>query len=453
MRSGFTSKRNGLTLFYLFFSRLFFITCTWKSIEFHVILHQNLKLPLMKYNFDEIIDRHHTDAVKIDALESIWGRTDLTPLWVADMDFRTAPFVIEAIKKRLEHEILGYTVKAESWYTSIAAWLKNRHNWQITNDMLLFTPGIVTGLALAVQCFTQPGDKVMVQPPVYHPFFLVTEHNNREVVFSPLALRDGQYHMDMERFRKDIKGCKMFILCNPHNPGGRVWTKEELLEVSRICHENNVLVVSDEIHADLTLPPYTHHPYAAISEEARTNSVVFMSPSKAFNMAGLSSSFCIIENKDLREKLNAHINKSELGMGHVFAFNSVAAAYSNGTEWLDQLLAYLQENIDFTANFLKENIPAIKAIIPQASYLIFLDCRELGMSQEELVKFFVNDARLALNDGTMFGKEGTGFMRLNIGCPRSVLKQALEQLQGAIVKFSPVDKYPYRLDSAPPPEQ
>lgn len=385
----------------------------------------------MNYNFDEIIDRHHTDAVKVDALESIWGRTDLIPLWVADMDFRTAPFVIEAIKKRLEHEVLGYTVKAASWYTSITDWLNNRYNWQITSEMLLFTPGIVTGLALAVQCFTNPGDKVMVQPPVYHPFFLVTEHNNREVVFSPLVLRNGQYDMDMEQFSKDIKGCKMFILCNPHNPGGRVWTKEELLEVSRICYENNVLVVSDEIHADLTLPPYVHHPYATISEEARMNSVIFMSPSKAFNMAGLSSSYCIIENKELRDKLDAHINKSELGMGHVFAFNSVAAAYSNGTEWLDQLLEYIQGNIDFADRFLMENIPAIKAIRPQASYLMFLDCRDLRMSQEDLVKFFVDGARLALNDGTMFGKEGTGFMRLNVGCPRSVLEKALEQLYWA----------------------
>ncbi|NDV59064.1 MalY/PatB family protein [Bacteroides sp. 519] len=383
----------------------------------------------MKYNFDEIIDRTHTDAVKVDALQTIWGRTDLTPLWVADMDFRTAPFVVEAIKKRLEHEILGYTVKAESWYTSIIQWLNNRYSWKINSDTLLFSPGIVTGLALAVQCFTKPGDKVMVQPPVYHPFFLVTEHNNREVVYSPLVLQDGQYHIDMDRFRKDIQGCKMFILCNPHNPGGRVWTKEELSELAAICHENNVFVVSDEIHADLTLPPYKHHPFATISEEARMNCITFMSPSKAFNMAGLYSSYCIIENKELKEKFEDHLNKIELGGGNVFSFISVAAAYSNGTEWLDQLIEYIQGNIDFTDNFLKENVPAIKVIRPQASYLVFLDCRELGLSQEELVKFFVDDARLALNDGTMFGKEGTGFMRLNVGCPRSVLKQALEQLR------------------------
>ncbi len=386
---------------------------------------------MMKYNFDEIIDRHHTDAVKVEALGPRWGRTDLIPMWVADMDFRTAPFVIDAIHKRLENEVLGYTVTPESWYVAIKNWLKCRYDWNVKSEEILFSPGIVTGLALAIQCFTKPGDRVMVQPPVYHPFFLMAEKNHREVVYNPLVLRDGQYHMDMERFKEDIKGCRMFILCNPHNPGGRVWTREELIEVARICYENNTLVVSDEIHADLTLPPHVHTAFATISEEARLNSIVFMSPSKAFNMAGLSSSYCIIEDNELRERFAEHIQSSELEQGHIFAFNTVAAAYSNGTEWLAQLLEYIQGNIDYTDEFMKEHIPAIKVIRPQASYLVFLDCRQLGLPQEELVKFFVDGARLALNDGSMFGHEGTGFMRLNIGCPRSVLIQALEQLKEA----------------------
>lgn len=385
----------------------------------------------MKYNFDEIIDRHHTDAVKVEALAPRWGRTDLIPMWVADMDFRTAPFVIDAIRKRLENEVLGYTVKPESWYIAIKNWMKCRFDWNIKSEEILFSPGIVSGLALAIQCFTRPGDRVMVQPPVYHPFFLMAEKNHREVVYSPLVLKDGQYHMDMERFKEDVKGCRMFILCNPHNPGGRVWTREELAEVARICYENNTLVVSDEIHADLTLPPYVHTAFPTVSEEARSNSIVFMSPSKAFNMAGLSSSYCIIADKELRDRFAEHLESSELEQGHIFAFNTVAASYSNGTEWLDQLLEYIQGNIDYTDEFIKEHIPAIKVIRPQASYLIFLDCRELGLPQEELVNFFVNGARLALNDGSMFGHEGTGFMRLNIGCPRSVLKQALEQLKDA----------------------
>ena len=225
----------------------------------------------MKYNFDEVIERRGTDSVKYDAVSERWGRSDLLPMWVADMDFRTPPFVIEAIRRRLDHEVLGYTFACEAWYTSIINWQKERHGWNVTREMLTFTPGIVRGLAFALQCFTAPGDKVMVMPPVYHPFFLVTEHNHREVVYSPLLLKDGQYQIDFERFRADVKGCKMLILSNPHNPGGRVWTREELAEIAEICFDNQVLVISDEIHADLTLPGYTHPTFALVSEKARRN--------------------------------------------------------------------------------------------------------------------------------------------------------------------------------------
>lgn len=385
----------------------------------------------MKYDFDEEIDRRGTDSVKYDAVPERWGRNDLLPMWVADMDLRTPPFVIEALRRRLEHEVLGYTFACEEWYTSIINWLQQRHGWTVTREMLTFTPGIVRGLAFAIQCFTEPGDKVMVMPPVYHPFFLVTEHNHREVVYSPLVLRDGQYHIDFDRFAADVKGCKLLILSNPHNPGGRVWTKEELEKIAAICYENHTLVISDEIHADLTLPPYKHPAFALVSDEARRNSLVFMSPSKAFNMPGLASSYCIIEDEALRRRFQTYMEASEFSEGHLFAYLSVAAAYSNGTEWLDQAIAYIQANIDFTADFLKKNVPAIGMIRPQASYLIFLDCRALGLPQAELVGFFVDGARLALNDGAMFGPGGEGFMRLNVACPRSVLQRALGQLKTA----------------------
>ena len=383
----------------------------------------------MIYNFDEVIDRRNTDALKLEALQPRWGRTDLIPLWVADMDFRTPPFIIKALRDRLENEILGYTVKPDSWYDSIISWVDQRYGWKVSREMMNFTPGIVPGLAMLIQSLTRPGDKVMVQPPVYHPFFLITQHNYREVVYNPLVLENGQFRMDMERFKENVKGCKLFILCNPHNPGGRVWTKEELIEVARICDENGTIVVSDEIHADLTLPPNKHCSFATVSEEARRNYIVFMSPSKAFNMPGMASSYCIIENESIRRTFTAYINGSEYAEGIVFSFIGVAAAYSNGTEWLDQVIAYIQGNIDFTDRFLKERIPAIKAILPQASYLVFLDCRELGLSQPELVSLFVEGAHLALNDGAIFGKEGTGFMRLNVATPRSVLQKALEQLE------------------------
>ncbi|WP_320969941.1 PatB family C-S lyase [Bacteroides nordii] len=385
----------------------------------------------MKYNFDEIIDRRGTESVKWDAVSERWGRNDLLPMWVADMDFRTPSFVMNALRKRLEHEVLGYTFACEEWYTSIINWLQSRHGWKVKREELTFMPGIVRGLAFAIQCFTEKGDKVMVMPPVYHPFFLVTEKNKREVVYSPLVLRDGQYYIDFDRFRKDIQGCKLLILSNPHNPGGRVWTREELEQIAEICYESKTLVISDEIHADLTLPPYQHITFALVSEKARQNSLVFMSPSKAFNMPGLASSYCIIENKEICRCFQEYMEASELSEGHLFAYLSVAAAYSNGTEWLDQVLAYIQSNIDFTDAFLSEYIPNIKMIRPQASYLVFLDCRTLGLNQKELVDLFLDGAHLALNDGTMFGKEGEGFMRLNVACPRSVLEKALKQLKKA----------------------
>lgn len=386
----------------------------------------------MKYNFDEVIERRGTDSVKWDGVKNIWGSDDLIPMWVADMDFRTPPFVIETLRKRLEHEILGYTFACEEWYTSIFDWLQRRHQWEVTREMLTFVPGIVRGQAFALQCFTNPGDKVMVMTPVYHPFFLVTERMGREVVYSPLDLYDGHYQIDFERFSKDIQGCKVLILCNPHNPGGRVWTVEELRRIAAICKDNGVLVISDEIHADLTLPPYKHYPFATVSEAAAQISLTFMAPSKAFNMPGLCSSYAIVVDEELRNRFQTFMEAGEFSEGHLFAYIGTAAAYMHGEEWLEQMLDYIQGNIDFTDNYLKTYIPQIKMIRPQASYLVFLDCRALHLNQEDLTILFSDKAHLALNDGRMFGKPGEGFMRLNIGCPRSVLEQALRQLAEAL---------------------
>jgi cystathionine beta-lyase len=387
----------------------------------------------MKYNFNEIIDRRGTGCLKVDGLKDIWGRTDLIPLWVADMDFRTPSFIIDALRERLDHEILGYPIKPESWYASIIRWLGSRHGWEVSAHELAFSPGVVSGLSMLIHCFTKKGDKVMVQPPVYHPFFLLTERNGRDVVFSPLLLENGQYRMDMKRFREDVKGCKLFILCNPHNPGGRVWTKEELAEVAKVCHESGTIVVSDEIHADLTLPPYKHHPFPTVCREAEENAIVLMSPSKTFNIPGLFGAYCIIKDKEIREKYREYAAANESEQGNIFAFTGTAAAYgsSEGTEWINRLLAYIQGNIDYTDYFFKKNMPLIQVIRPQASYLIFLDCRRLELPQDELVRLFVEGARLALNDGALFGKEGAGFMRLNAGTSRATLQQAFLQLQTA----------------------
>lgn len=385
----------------------------------------------MNYNFDELIDRRETSAEKVEGMKSIWGREDLIPMWVADMDFATPPFVIDAIRKRCEHPVLGYTCKPDSYYQAIINWVDSRYGMKVRKEQITYVPGIVPGLGMAINAFTHPGDKIMIMPPVYHPFSWLVTRNDRRVVECPLILENGTYRMDLDLFRKEIKGVRVFILCNPHNPGGVVWTHDELKAIADICAEDNVIVFSDEIHADLTLPPRHHVPFAMISERAKNNSVTFMASSKAFNMPGVAASHAIIYNEGLHKRFTTYMESCEFGGGHVFAFPAVEAAYSNGTEWLEQCLAYIQGNIDYLDHYLKTYMPKIKAMLPMASYLVWLDCRELNLSQQQLEDFFVSHAHLALNSGTTFGKEGTGFMRMNVGCPRSVLEQAMKQLKEA----------------------
>ena len=389
----------------------------------------------MNYNFDEVVCRKHTDALKLEALAPRWGRTDLLPMWVADMAFKTPPFIVEVMKKRMECEVFGYTVKPESWYEAIISWQKRRHKWTITKEMISFVPGVVPALAMAVQAFTQRGEKVMIQQPVYNPFAQVIRNNHRELVNCPLELKDGQYHINFKLFEKKIKGCKLFLFCHPHNPGGRVWTREELKKVATICAQNNVIIVADEIHADLTLLPYEHIPFASVSEEAKQNSVVFASPSKAFNMAGLATSYAVIANPTLRRRFESYVEGNELAAGNVFAFNTVVAAYNKGEEWLQQMLTYVQGNIDEVVSYIKENIPQLKVIIPQASYLVFIDFSALQLNQKDIVALCTNRAHLALNDGSIYGEEGNGYMRINLACPRSVVRQALAQLKDAITSI------------------
>ena len=333
---------------------------------------------------------------------------------------------MEALRRRMEHEVIGYTVRTPQWASSIVAWQQSRYGWQIQPEWLNFVPGIVPGIAFVISCFTEPGDAILIQPPVYHPYIHVPTNLGRTLRRNRLDLVDGQYQIDFERFERDVRGCKLFLLCHPHNPGGRVWSEEELRRIAEICHREGVIVVSDEIHADLTLPPYQHVPFAKVSAEAAECSITLMSPSKAFNMAGLTSSYSIISNEALRERFHRHLEHSELNLGHVFAFISVAAAYSHGTEWLDQMLAYVQGNIDYMEQYLATSLPQVGMIRPQASYLVFLDFRKLGLAQAELNTLIVDKARLALNDGAMF--EGEGFMRLNAASPRSVIEEAMRRL-------------------------
>lgn len=386
------------------------------------------------YNFDEIIDRKGTSCVKYDGLKNAYqGKENLIPLWVADMDFATPDFIVEALKKRCEHPVFGYTFDDDEYYESIQTWLDYKYHWKTEREWISYIPGIVKGIGLAVQCFTQPGDKVIIQPPVYHPFRLVPTRMGREVVYNPLKLEDGVYKMDFEQLESLIdKDCKMLILSNPHNPGGVVWEKEALVKLAQICSAHGILVISDEIHAEMTYPQFRHHPFATVSEEAAACSVTFMAPSKTFNIAGIVSSYALVPDTRIREKFYSFLEAGELNAGTIFAFTATKAAYTYGAEWLQQMRSYVIENVNFVDEYLKKNIPQIKVYRPQASFLVWLDCRELKLTQPELVQLFEDKAGLALNDGTMFGKEGEGFMRLNIGCPRSILNQALESLKKAI---------------------
>lgn len=385
------------------------------------------------YDFDLLIERRGTDCIKVDALKERYGRDDLIPLWVADMDFRTPPFIVEALKKRCKHEIFGYTYASDEYYNSIIRWVEKLHAWKIKREWISYIPGIVKGIGLAVLCFTQPGDKVIIQPPVYHPFRIVPTLENRTIINNPLKLVDGKYVMDFEQLESIIEpDCKILILCNPHNPGGIVWEKETLVRLAEICSKHHILVISDEIHAEIVYPGYTHYPFASVSDLAARNSITFMAPSKTFNIAGIVSSYSIVPDEKIRKQFYSFLEASELNDASIFAYVATCAAYQQGDNWRREMINYVKENVRFVDEYLKAYIPAIKAYLPQASFLVWLDCSELNLSQENLVSLFVDEAHLALNDGSIFGPGGEGYMRLNVGCPRSILEKALNNLKTAL---------------------
>lgn len=387
----------------------------------------------MNYNFDEIIDRRNTNAVKLERCKALFGTEDVLPLWVADMDFRTPDFVLEAIKQRLEHPILGYTMPPRNFYDLFTAWIKDHHQWELNRNQVGFVPGIVPALAFAVQCFTNPGDEVIVQPPVYYPFFNVIQNNDRKLVYNQLKESKGKFEMDFEDLEQKITpGTKMLILCNPHNPGGRAWSLDTLKRLDELCAKHKILVISDEIHADMILPGNKHIPFAMVSETAAVNSVTFMAPSKVFNMPGIISSFYIIPNQEHKNKFAGYLEALEVNAGNIFAYHTTVACYEKGEDWRIAMLDYVQGNIDYVVNYLKEHLPQIKPMIPEASFLMWLDCEQLGMDSDELHQFFVQKAGLGLNKGTIFGPGGEYHLRMNVACPRKILEQAMTQLKNAL---------------------
>lgn len=392
----------------------------------------------MKYDFDKLVDRTGSNDVKHEELQTIWGRTDLLPLWVADMDFETPAFITDALKKRLEHSLFGYTKEPDDLWPSVIDWVRDHHQWELKPEWLTYIPGIVRGIGMVVNVFLKEDEKVIVQPPVYHPFFLTPEGNHRGVVRNPLKkLENGYYEMDFENLEKvaDEK-CKLLILSNPHNPAGLCWSKETLQRLAHFCYTHKILVVSDEIHCDMALWDNKHIPFATVSKEAEQNSITFSAPSKTFNIAGIVSSWAIVPNDEIREKFYSWLEANEMNAPHLFSPIATIAALREGEEWRREMLHYVEKNIDFVIDYCKEFIPAIRPLRPQASFLVWLDCRALGLNHDELQDLFVDKAHLALNDGEMFGQGGEGYMRLNVAEPQSVLKQALEQLREAVQKYS-----------------
>ncbi|KPU43607.1 cystathionine beta-lyase PatB [Oxobacter pfennigii] len=387
----------------------------------------------MKYDFDKVIQRQGTSSLKWDYAGERFGNKDLLPLWVADMDFESPEPVVDAVKKRASHGIYGYTGRSMSCHESIINWMKKRHGWGIKMDWLTYTPGVVPALSIAILAFTNPGDKIIVQTPVYYPFFSVIKNNGRQILDNELKLVDGKYTMDFDDLEEKIdSSVKMLILCSPHNPVGRVWSKEELKRLAKICVEKDIIIISDEIHSDIIFKGSRHIPIAALSEEIADRTITCIAPSKTFNIAGLSASVAIISNKGLKKNFDNIVEGLGIASGNVFGITAMEAAYTHGEEWLSELLNYLEDNMNYVKEYIDENIPEIKVDKVEGTYLLWLNCKGLNLSQDELKKFMYGTAGVALNDGTTFGKSGEGYMRMNIGCPRVYLVEGLKRIETAV---------------------
>lgn len=388
----------------------------------------------MKYNFDKITPRDNTNSLKFDFAEEFGKPKNVLSMWVADMDFSVADEITAAMKQAVEFGIYGYSIPKDSYYEAITNWMRERHDWDAKKEWIVKTPGVVFAIATAIRALTKEGDAVIIQTPVYYPFTNMVRENNRKLIDSPVKLNKGRYEMDLADFEEKIiqNQVKLFIMCNPHNPVGRVWTKEELQAVGEICLKHNVYVISDEIHHDFVYPGYKHHVFANVDERFVQISLTCTAPSKTFNLAGLQTSNIFIPNEDVRNAFCKEIAKTGYDEINTLGLVACEAAYKHGAEWLEQLLEYLKGNMDYAKAYIEENIPKVHVIEAEGTYLLWLDCRELGLSAAELEDVMLNKAGLWLDGGEMFGPSGEGFQRVNIACPRSVVKHALEQLKKAI---------------------
>lgn len=388
----------------------------------------------MKYDFDKLFNRENTDSVKWNFTKKILGYDDVIPMWIADMDFETVPEVKEAIIERAAQGIYGYSEIMDGYYDSIINWIERRHQWKVKKEWLCISPGVVTAINIIIRALTHAGDRIIVQSPVYYPFLNSISRNGCEITNSPLKFVEGKYHINFKDLEKKVKDerVKLMLLCNPHNPIGRVWTKDELEKIGEICLKHDVIVVSDEIHSDLIYKKYKHTSFASISKEFQQNSITCTAPSKSFNLAGLQTSNIIIPNGRLRKEYNIALENMGISRLNLFGVIACEAAYKYGEDWLEQLLDYIEENKNFAKKYIEEKIPKLKVIEPEGTYLLWIDCRELGMNNKELKKFMMTKAKVAFDEGFIFGEGGQGFERMNIACPRIILQEALKRIEEAI---------------------
>jgi len=390
-------------------------------------------------NFDQVIDRNEYPALKLNKplLAEHFGNDKALPFWVADMDFRAPDVVIDSLRKRVEHGIFGYEYKNDSYFNALNRWYKNRHQWSIDQDHIEFCPGVLNAVSILINQHSDTGDGVIIQPPVFFEFRMVIRSNNRKIIKNPLKLVNGKYQMDFEDLEEKAANpkTKIMIICNPHNPVGRVWTRAELAQAGEICRQHNVLVISDEIHGDIVYKPHHYTPFASISDELAQISATCLSPAKTFNIAGMIDAMTVIANVQHRERFHDFAHRYQINKTNVFASAAIEAAYSQGGEWLDELLTYLHANINFLQSYFHNNLPQIKLIEPEGTFLVWLDFKELGLDAKALEKFLTQKAQLALNSGYWFGREGAGYARMNIACPQSVLQEAVSRLTNAVHNY------------------
>lgn len=384
-------------------------------------------------DFNKIIDRSNSKAVKLELKRVLFKTEDVIPLWVADMDFAVADEIQQALKDRIEHPIFGYTHQGSEFFDAIVNWQQKRHNWEVSARSISVVSGVIPALALSIQAFTNIGDKIMIQPPVYPPFFELVEKSGRELVRNSLLNNNGEYSIDFDDMEKSFAdGVKLIILNNPHNPVGKVWTRIELEKLVELCVKYDVKILSDEIHSDLITSDKPHIPVASISKEASNITITCMAPTKTFNIAGLAVAYTIITDNKLRKAYRKELNLLHLSLGNTFGTEALIAGYSYGEEWLNSALTYIKSNISYVSGYLKMNIPQVTMAKNEGTYLLWLDFRGLNLSQQELKKFLIEKAKIGLNQGSEFGEEGSGFARLNTATPRVILEKAMEQLKNAV---------------------